>query len=155
MTTFQLPFAPARSATDRDVTALVALWTACGLVRPHNHAPTDIAFARKGPNSDVLIIEKDGRVVAGALVGHDGHRGWIYYLAVDPTYRRQGFGRHIMGEAERWLTDRGAWKVHLMVRRSNQTVHQFYDAIGYIPDDVTVLSKRLKPMPFIDPKAPL
>ena len=155
MTFTNLPFTPARTATDRDVTAIVALWTTCGLTRPHNHAPTDIAFARKGPNSDVLVVELEDRIVAGAMVGHDGHRGWVYYVAVDPAHQRHGLGRHIMAEAERWLIDKGVWKMHLLVRRSNQAVHAFYDTLGFAMDDVTALSKRLKPMPHIDPKAPL
>ncbi len=90
-----------RAAADRDVLALISLWNACDLTRPHNHPPTNIAFARSGPNSDVLVLEVDGRVAANALVGHDGHRGWVYYVAVDPHQRRRGLGRHIMAEAER------------------------------------------------------
>ncbi len=155
MTTAHTSFAPARPATDQDVTALVTLWTARGLTRPHNHAPTDIAFARKSPNADVLVMETDGRIIASVMVGHDGHRGWVYYVAVDPTYQRHGLGRHIMAEAERWLIEKGIWKMHLIVRKSNQAMHTFYDTLGFVQEDVIAFSKRLKPMPHIDPKAPL
>ena len=144
----------ARSATDNDVPSLVALWEACGLKRPHNHAPTDIAFARQGPNSDVIILDDGDKIVAATIVGHDGHRGWVYYVAVAPDHQRCGLGRHMMQEAERWLLARGIWKLQLMVRRSNQDVHRFYETLGFSDDDVRVLSKRLKPMPYIDSNAP-
>ncbi len=138
-----MPSVPSRSATDADVPALIALWEACGLTRPHNHPPTDIAFARKGPNSDVLVIEIDKRLVASAMVGHDGHRGWVYYVAVEPTQQKRGLGRHMMVEAERWLASKGVWKMHLMVRRSNVEVHDFYEKLGFSESEVSVLSKIL------------
>ncbi len=143
-----------RSATDQDVPQLVALWTVCGLTRAQNHAPTDIAFARRGPHSDVLVLERNNRLIASVMVGHDGHRGWVYYLAVHPDYQRQGVGKAVMAEAERWLTARGVWKLHLMVRQSNLAVQGFYESLGFAESDVTTLTKSLRPMPHIDSLAP-
>jgi ribosomal protein S18 acetylase RimI-like enzyme len=143
-------FPCARAAADTDIPALVALWDACGLSRPHNHGPTDIAFARRGPNSDVLVLEEDARVVASVLVGHDGHRGWVYYVAVHPDCRRRGLGTQMMAQAEKWLHAKGIWKMHLMVRTSNAAVRTFYEQLGFADDSVVVLSKRLRPMPHID-----
>lgn len=96
-----------RPAEDGDVAALVRLWDACGLTRSHNDAPTDIAFARRGPNSNVLVAERDGAIVASAMLGHDGHRGWVYYVSADPTHRGEGLGRLIMDAAEAWLVGLG------------------------------------------------
>ena len=138
-----------RAATDDDVSALVALWDACGLSRPHNHGPTDIAFARRGPNSDVLVLEQDGRIVASVMVGHDGHRGWVYYVAVHPDHQRQALGTQMMEHAEEWLRAKGVWKMHLMVRNSNVSVLKFYEHLGFADDSVIVLSKQLRPIPHI------
>ena len=143
-----------RSAEDGDVRELVKLWDACGLTRPHNDAPTDIAFARRGPNSDVLVATHGGRIVASAMVGHDGHRGVVYYVSVAPDARGEGLGREIMAAAERWLVERGIWKLNLLVRGSNREVINFYQSVGYAVEDSLCLSKRLQPMPHVDPGAP-
>ncbi len=143
-----------RPATDADLPELVKLWEACGLTRPHNDAPTDIAFARRGPSSDVLVAIREDRIVAAVMVGHDGHRGTIYYLSVTPDSRGEGLGGTIMEAAERWLIERGIWKLNLVVRGSNLGVIRFYNAIGYAKEDTVQLSKRLQPMPHIDPEAP-
>ena len=150
-----MPSSPTvRVATNQDISGLIALWDACGLSRPHNHGPTDIAFARRGPNSDVLVMELEGEVVASAMVGHDGHRGWVYYVAVQPAHQRQDYGTQIMARAEEWLRAKGVWKMHLMVRPSNAAVHSFYERLGFADDGVVVLSKRLHPMPYIEPGVP-
>jgi GNAT superfamily N-acetyltransferase len=91
---------------DADVTAIIALWQRCGLRRPWNDPAADIALARKVPNADVLAGRDAGRIVASVLVGHDGHRGWVYYLAVDPDRRHKGCGGAIMAAAEDWLRAR-------------------------------------------------
>ena len=143
-----------RSAEDADIPELVKLWEVCGLTRPHNDAPTDIAFARRGPNSAVLVAIRDHHICASAMVGHDGHRGALYYVSVDPELRGEGLGRAIINACERWLVERGIWKLNLVVRGSNLDVIGFYDAIGYTKEDTVQLSKRLQPMPHYEPEAP-
>ena len=143
-----------RSATDDDIPALLGLWDICGLSKPHNHGPTDIAFARRGPNSDVLVLDVNGKTVASVMVGHDGHRGWVYYVAVHPDHQRQEIGTRIMAHAEEWLRGRGIWKMQLLVRASNAAVAAFYAKLGFTKGDVTVLSKALLPMPHINTDAP-
>lgn len=138
-----------RPARDEDQRVLVALWDVCGLTRPWNHAPSDIAFACGRPHSDILVAEYEGRVVASAMVGHDGHRGTVYYVAADPALRGRGLGRLIMRAVEDWLVARGVWKLNLMVRRGNDAVTGFYATLGYGEDEVTVMSKRLQPMPHV------
>jgi ribosomal protein S18 acetylase RimI-like enzyme len=138
-----------RAAEDADQSAIVALWEACGLTRPHNHPPSDLAFARQGANSDVLVAKQKGRIVATAMVGHDGHRGVVYYVAADPALRGRGLGKLIMQAAEDWLVARGVWKLNLMVRKGNEAVTGFYASLGYGEDEVIVLSKRLQPMPHV------
>lgn len=150
MASMEIESIEVRSATDADLAALVALWEASGLTRPWNDPAEDIAFARRGPASDVLVGTIEGRIVASAMVGHDGHRGAVYYVAADPALRAQGLGRRIMAAAEDWLWARGVWKLNLMVRKGNETATGFYAALGYREDEVVVLSKRLRETPPAD-----
>lgn len=131
------------AASESDVESVVALWTACGLVRGYNPPERDFAMARSKPNSDVLVLRVDGAIVATAMVGHDGHRGWVYYVAVAPDWRGQRLGGQIMAAAEDWLRERGVRKVQLMVRETNQAVLGFYDALGYERSPVTVMQRWL------------
>lgn len=123
----------------------VALWRAAGLTRPWNDPQEDLERALTGPASTVLAGTEDGTLVATAMVGHDGHRGWVYYLAVRPDARGRGHGRAMMGACEAWLAERGVPKLNLMVRAGNGEVRSFYAALGYGTDDVVVLSRRLTP----------
>lgn len=120
-----------REMTDRDVEAVVAVWNAAGVARPWNDPARDIAFARREPHSTVLVAEIDGRIAATVMVGEDGHRGWVYYVAVDPAHQGEGLGRAIMAAAEAWLAARGVWKVQLLIREDNVGVRRFYESLGY------------------------
>ncbi len=82
------------------------------------------------------------------MVGHDGHRGWLYYLAVDPDHQREGLGRLMTQIAEDWLRDRGVAKVMLMVRPENEAVRAFYQANGYDEQPRIVLAKWLDGRPM-------
>lgn len=126
---------------DADVEAAIALWQRCGLTRPWNDPAGDIALARSSANSTVLVGRADGAIVATAMVGHDGHRGWVYYVAVDPDRRQKGFGRAIMDAAEAWLRDAGLPKLQLLVRRENSQAGAFYQSIGYQEADTIVFAK--------------
>lgn len=122
----------------------VALWQASGLTRPWNDANADLTRALAGTTSTVLGAQDiDGRLLGTAMVGHDGHRGWVYYLAVQPESRRGGLGRQLMHASERWLQARGVPKINLMVRSTNADVVAFYKALGYEDGDVVVLGKFL------------
>jgi ribosomal protein S18 acetylase RimI-like enzyme len=123
--------------------AAIALWHDAGLVVPWNDPRADLERALAGPSSTVLTGTLDGSLVATAIVGHDGHRGWVYYLAVAPSARGRGHGRAMMEAAERWLAERGVPKLNLMVRANNEAVIGFYAALGYGRDEVVVLSRRL------------
>lgn len=122
----------------------VALWNASGLTRPWNDPNADLNRALAGPSSTVLAAQDtDGRILGTVMVGHDGHRGWIYYLAVRSDLRRSGLGRELMQASERWLQERGVPKVNLMVRTTNTAVVAFYEALGYEDGEVVVLGKFL------------
>lgn len=103
-----------------DEAAVVALWRACGLAMPWNDPASDIRRCVEGPSSALLVGVAERGVVATAIVGHDGHRGWIYYVAVHPELQGHGLGREIVAAAEAWLTDRDVPRLLLMVREGNQ-----------------------------------
>ncbi len=133
-----------RELTTSDETSVVALWTHAGLIRPWNDASADFHRAIIGATSAVLGLMEDGQLIGTVMVGNDGHRGWIYYLAVDEDRRRQGKGRMLMAAAEEWLRERGVVKVQLMVRNENAPVLEFYEVAGYERNDVQVLSRWLR-----------
>jgi ribosomal protein S18 acetylase RimI-like enzyme len=134
--------------TDHDVAHVVALWQRCGLTRPWNDPAADIALARRGANSTILVGRADDRIVASALVGHDGHRGWVYYVAVDPDQQGKDFGRAIMAAAEDWLRAQGLEKIMLMVRADNSKVRAFYDKLGYETQERVIYAKWLDGRPM-------
>ena len=133
---------------DADIAAVAALWQRCDLTRPWNDPSGDIAFARGGPNSAVLVGRHDGTIVATIMVGHDGHRGWFYYLAVDPALQGRGFGRVMTQAAEAWLVARGIAKAQLMVRAENDRVRAFYEALGYGEQQRVLFAKWLDGRPL-------
>jgi ribosomal protein S18 acetylase RimI-like enzyme len=128
---------------DADVAEVAALWQTCGLTRPWNDPAADIALARRGSNATVLIGRDGGLIVATVLAGHDGHRGWVYYLAVDPDHRHKGYGRVMMDAAEHWLRERGIEKLQLLVRPDNKSVKDFYQSLGYSEQERIIYAKWL------------
>jgi ribosomal protein S18 acetylase RimI-like enzyme len=132
-----------REIEDRDVEAVVALWQACGLTRRWNDPYKDIAFAREGKHSTVLVLERDGRIVASVMAGHDGHRGMLYYVAVDPSVRGRGLGKAAVKAAEVWLGAQGVWRVNLLVRAENAAVKGFYEALGYEVNPVMCMARKI------------
>lgn len=133
-----------RPITDDDVPQVIQIWHDSGISRPWNNPAHDIAFARRGPHSTILVAERDGRLLATTMVGEDGHRGWLYYVAVDPTLQGQGFGRLLIQAAEEWLAARGVWKVQLLVREGNTAAENFYDRLGYHDTHARCLQKVLR-----------
>jgi ribosomal protein S18 acetylase RimI-like enzyme len=128
---------------DADLAAVIALWQSCGLTRPWNDPTADIALARRGPNSTILIGRDGDAIVSTVMVGHDGHRGWVYYVATDPDRRAKGFGRAIMSAAEDWLRATGVPKLQLLVRPENSGVAAFYQSIGFGEKKILFFTKWL------------
>jgi ribosomal protein S18 acetylase RimI-like enzyme len=131
------PFRP------HETESVVALWEACDLIRPWNDPRKDIERKLRVDPELFLVAVEDELVVGVVMAGYEGHRGWVNYLAVDPGRRRQGLGKDLMAAAERLLAERGCPKINLQVRSENADVIAFYEAIGYMKDDVVSLGKRL------------
>lgn len=132
-----------RAYHDSDESALIRLWQECDLIRPWNDPQTDIE--RKCADSPALFFVgcSDAEIIASCMAGYDGHRGWIYYLAVAAAWQRCGIASEMVRHAESSLHDLGCPKIDLMVRNGNEGVIAFYKSIGYADDPVVVLSKRL------------
>ncbi len=127
-----------------DEPAVIALWRKCGLVVPWNDPKKDIARKLAENPDQLFVAEAGGEIVGSCMSGYDGHRGWIYYLAVAPEHRRRGLATRLMRHAEEDLRRVGCPKIDLMVRDTNAEVIAFYRAIGYGQDPVVVLSRRLE-----------
>lgn len=123
----------------------VGLWHRSGLTRPWNDPRADLERAVRGATSTVLAACDDhGSLLGTSMVGHDGHRGWIYYMAVAADQRRRGVGRALVRASEEWLAERGVPKVNLMVRKGNEEVLAFYESLGYADGAVVVLGRGLQ-----------
>ncbi len=132
-----------RPYSTKDEDTVVALWVKCNLTRAWNNPQRDIARKLKVNPEWFLVGEIDGHVVATAMGGYEGHRGWVNYLAVDPEYQKRGLGRRMMNAIEEKLKAAGCPKINLQVRRGNDDALAFYARIGYKTDDVVSLGKRL------------
>ena len=137
-----------------DADAVIALWQASGLTRPWNDPRADISRCLASETGFLLVAEAEAGVeneaapgasmiVGTAMAGYEGHRGWMYYLASDPEFRREGIGRALVAEAELRFEVAGCPKAMLMVRGVNEAAIGFYEKLGYTTEDVLVLGERL------------
>ena len=127
-----------------DLAQVVALWRACNLTIAVNDPRKDIERKLAVSPELFLLGEFEGRVVASVMAGYEGHRGWINYLAVAPSYRRKSYGRLMMAAAEQLLDELECPKINLQVRSANAAVVAFYASLGYVTDDVVSMGKRLR-----------
>ena len=126
-----------------DIDAVISLWNEAGLLRPWNDPVLDIERKLSQGDDLFLVAELDDTIVGTAMVGYDGHRGWVNYLAVVPDLRARVIGRELMSEAERRLIQLGCPKINLQIRSENRSAISFYQRLGYQVDDVVGMGKRL------------
>jgi len=131
-----------------DTDAVVALWQEAfpeyrDVTRPQRNPHLSIANKMATQPELFFVAELDGRPVGTVMAGYDGHRGWMYSLAVDTTQRRLGIGTRLVAHAEAALTARGCPKVNLQVLSAKEEIRAFYEALGYRADPVISLGKRL------------
>lgn len=132
-----------RPYTPADETAVITLWQRCELTRPWNDPHKDIERKLTVQPELFVVGERAGKIVATAMAGFDGHRGWINYLAVSPEVQKQGLGRQLLTHIEQALAAMGCPKLNLQVRAGNAQAMSFYQAMGYGQDEVVSLGKRL------------
>jgi ribosomal protein S18 acetylase RimI-like enzyme len=133
-----------RAYHEQDQKEVIELWTRCGLVVPQNNPEKDIQRKLRVDRDLFLVGFTQQSIVATVMGGYDGHRGWINYLAVDPSEQRNGYGRMAMSAIEVLLKAKGCPKINLQVRASNSDIIGFYAALGYGNDNVVGLGKRLE-----------
>jgi ribosomal protein S18 acetylase RimI-like enzyme len=123
---------------------MVDLWRRCNLVVPQNDPVEDIQRKAAFQPELFFVALLDGKVIGSIMVGYEGHRGWLNYMAVRPDHQRRGYGRKLIEKAVDELKRLGCLKVNLQVRRNNVSVLEFYKHLGFKDDDVVSLGKRLK-----------
>jgi ribosomal protein S18 acetylase RimI-like enzyme len=128
-----------------DEAAVIALWQICNLTRAWNDPHKDIARKLTVQPELFVVGMQENQLVASAMFGFEGHRGWVNYLAVHPSNQRKGHARTLMHWGEEALKARGCPKINMQVRISNTDVIAFYQSLGYGVDEVTCLGKRLIP----------
>ena len=126
-----------------DAAQVVELWHRAGVSRPWNDPAQDIERKLAVQRELFLVGTLGGRVVASAMAGYDGHRGWLYYLAVDPELQGSGIGRRLVERVEADLRALGCPKLNLQVRADNREAVRFYESLGYTVEDNVGLGKRL------------
>ncbi len=134
-----------RAYQGNDEAAVVELWRICELTRPWNDPHKDIARKLQVQPELFLVGQWQGQLIASAMFGYEGHRGWLNYLAVLPEHQRKGHAKALMAHGEALLLALGCPKINLQVRSSNDQVLAFYQSLGYSDDQVVSLGKRLIP----------
>ena len=133
-----------RSYLDSDEAAVAALWREVFPGSPAwNHPETDIQRKLAVQRELFLVAVLDSEIVGTVMGGYDGHRGWVYYVAVSPKHRRHGIGTALMTGVEEGLARIGCPKINLQVRASNDPVVSFYEQLGYRVEERVSMGKRL------------
>ncbi len=127
-----------------DESAVIALWRkVLPDDAPHNDPATAIRNKLAVERDLFFVATINGGVVGTVMGGYDGHRGWIYSVAVEPAHRHRGIGKALLRRIENSLIGRGCLKVNLQVRGSNADVIAFYETLGYAVEERVSMGKRL------------
>ena len=132
-----------RAYADKDEKQVIELWNECELTRSWNNPQLDIQRKQKVQSEWFFVGEENGAVIATAMFGYNGHRGWVNYLAVSPNHQRKGYAHKLMQHGETVLKSAGCPKINLQIRTTNTQVQAFYKSIGYTEDEVVSFGKRL------------
>lgn len=132
-----------RAFSEQDQESVISLWSQCGLIRPWNDPVQDICRKLNVQPQMFLVGLVEDQVIGSLMAGHDGHRGWINYLAVAPSHQHLGYGRLLMQHAESLLLQAGCPKVNVQIRTDSEAVVAFYRSMDYELDDVVSMGKRL------------
>ena len=134
-----------RAYQDSDRASVIALWNEVfPNPTPHNDPGLVIDQKKQVDDGLFLVACEESKVVGTVMGGYDGHRGWIYTLAVAPCRRRHGVGRSLMKRLEDELRKRGCRKVNLQVRGGNEPVRAFYEQMGFSVEDRVSMGKLLR-----------
>ena len=132
-----------RKFKKNDTKAIIELWKQCKLIVPWNDPYKDINRKLSIKDNLFIIGEFNKNIIASAMAGYDGHRGYIYYLAVLPEYQKKGIGSSLLSIVEKKLLQLGCPKINLFVRNTNIRVKAFYRINDYEIQDSQIYGKRL------------
>ena len=134
-----------RAYREDDAESVLALWMACGLLKPHHRPQRELSFVHTATNAELFLAFDGDRLAGTVQVGHDGHRAWMYRLGVEPSMRERGIGRALVAHAESWALARGLPKLMLLVREGNEVATEFYERFAYAREPRLVMSKSFRP----------
>ena len=123
--------------------AVIDLWKKCNLIVPPNDPVEDIQKKLDFQPELFFVALLNGQLIGSVMVGYEGHRGWLNYVAVLPNYQRQGYGKKLVGKAIVELRKLGCLKVNVQVRKNTPSAIEFYKRLGFKDDNVTGLGMRL------------
>jgi ribosomal protein S18 acetylase RimI-like enzyme len=134
-----------RTYESTDEQAVVALWREVFPDDPPHHDPLACIQLKIAEQRDLFFVAtRGGEVVGTVMAGFDGHRGWLYRVAVSPKYQRQGIGTALLRRAESELIARGAPKINLQIRTTNGQIAAFYEQLGYVVEERISMGKRIR-----------
>ena len=134
-----------RTYQHTDMEDVIHIWKECGLIRSWNNPKLDIQRKVKTQKDLFFVAELSNKIIATAMFGYDGHRGSVYYLAIDPIHQNKGLGKLLMDNIEKKLKEIGCPKINIFIRSSNINVKNFYKSIFYDEQDCLTYGKRLIP----------
>ncbi len=124
-----------RKYSDRDRSALIALWQTVFPDDPPHNEPSILIDAKLAVDDFIFVVEDKGKLVTACMAGYDGHRGWLYAVAVLAEQRRDGVGAKLVKHAMQALKEIGCIKVNLQIRATNTEVAAFYKALGFVAEE--------------------
>ena len=139
---------PVEVLTPGEYVEILALWERAGLAaRPEGRdAPAAFQKQHEAGAQRAIGIRLDGRLVAVAILTHDGRKGWINRLAVDPAHRRRGYAGILIGEAERWFNEEvGVEVFSALIHSHNDASRALFIDMGYETVDVVYVRKLARP----------
>ena len=121
-----------RTYQHSDMEDVIRIWKECALIRSWNNPKLDIQRKVKTQNDLFFVAELSNRIIATAMFGYDGHRGWLNYFAVLPQFQKSGYGKQLLEFGEKILFDKGCPKINLQIRADNKEAINFYNAVGQL-----------------------
>lgn len=131
-------------ASHDDIAGIKSIWEEAELTRPWNDPVQDIKLSLSAKSSVIFLAKIENEIIGTAMVGYDGHRGWIYYLAISKNYQNQGIGKRLVEHAEEWLRLQGVPKTQILIRSDNEKVIKFYENLGFEKSTSLLMGKQLK-----------
>jgi len=133
-----------RKFHNTDKTSLINLWQSVFPDDPPHNEPSSVLEMKLAIDDLIIVAESEGELIGACMAGYDGHRGWLYAVAVAPSHRRKGIGENLVKFAMQALKQLGCIKVNLQIRSTNTEVAAFYKSLGFAVED------RLSMSRFID-----